>query len=71
MMTAKQREDLRYISGWVLGMSYNTDQSTAEGLVDVSECIDCLLNEDAEEAKKMDLVQCECRVPVKVVEDEE
>ena len=52
MMTAKQREDLRYISGWVLGMSYNTDQSTAEGLVDVSECIDCLLNEDLEEARQ-------------------
>ena len=59
MMTAKQREDLRYILGWVLGMSYNTDQSTAEGLVDVSECIDCLLNEDLEEAQKIKITSCQ------------
>lgn len=62
MMTAKQREDLRYISGWVLGMSYNTDQSTAEGLVDVSECIDCLLNEDLEEARQTNQVCGSCWV---------
>lgn len=62
MMTAKQREDLRYISGWVLGMSYNTDQSTAEGLIDVSECIDCLLNEDLEEARQVNQVCGSCRV---------
>lgn len=61
MMTAKQREDLRHISGWVLGMSYNTDQSTAEGLVDVSECIDCLLNEDLEEAQKIKNICASCQ----------
>lgn len=49
-MTSKQREDLNYISGWVLGLSYIADQATGEGLVDISECIDQLLREDLEQS---------------------
>lgn len=46
MMTEKQREELSYISGWILGMSYIAEQTVADGLLDVSQCIDQLLRED-------------------------
>lgn len=62
MMTAKQREDLQYIAGWIIGMSYHTDQQTAEGLADIAQCIDGMLNADAEEARQINQVCGSCRV---------
>ena len=47
-MTAKQREELQYIAGWVLGLSYLDSKNVGEGLLDVSENIDRILREDRE-----------------------